>query len=148
MKKYLFLCLAAIVGMLAFTSCGDDDEIKITNPDDVDVEVGKAKFTETADQMMLSYTIRIENIVVPAKTIANFNKDDKCTSFYTEYTLPSEEMAKQCYEENKADADEDDTTEYSYKGNVYTEDDTAEHKGESKDELRAEFKLMESMFSK
>ena len=148
MKKYLFLCLAAIVGMLAFTSCGDDDEIKITNPDkDVDVEIGKAKFTETADQMMLSYTIRIENIVVPAKTIANF-QGDKCIRFYTEYTFPSEEMAKQCYDENKADADEDDTTVYSYKGKVYTEDDTAEHKGESKDELRAEFKLMEAMFSK
>ena len=148
MKKYLFLCLAAIVGMLAFTSCGDDDEIKITNPDkDVDVEVGKAKFTETADQMMLSYTIRIENIVVPAKTIANF-QGDKCIRFYTEYTFPSEAMAKQCYEENKADADEHDTTVYSYKGKVYTEDDTAEHEGESKDELRAEFKIMESMFSK
>ena len=148
MKKYLFLCLAAIVGMLAFTSCGDDeDDIKITRPDDeVNVEIGKAKFTESTNQMMLTFTIKIENISVPAKTVANF-QGDKCTSFYTEYTFPSEAMAKQTCEENQADADEYDTTVYSYSGKVYKEDDTAEYEGKSKAEIRQELKIMESIFN-
>lgn len=147
MKKFLFLSMAAIVGMLAFTSCGDDDEIEPKNPDDIKVEIGKAKFTETANQMVLTYAIAIDKINVPAKTVADF-QNDKCTRFYTEYTFPTEAMAKATYEENKADADEYDTTVYSYKGKVYTEDETADYKDRPKDEIREEFKIMESLFNK
>lgn len=146
MKKYLFLCTAAIAALLAFASCGDDDEIEPLDPDNIEVKVGEAKFVESANQMVLTYTVTIANINVPVKTIADF-QGDKCTRYITQYTFPNETMARQSCEENKASDDQLSGTVYSYSGKVYTEDETAYYKGRSKDEIRQELKMMQLVYN-
>ena len=147
MKKYLFLSMAAIAALFAFSSCGDDDEIDPEiNPDNIKVD--KAKFTETANQMTLTYAISFPGLSsekVNVKHTADF-KDDACTSFITEYTYSKETYAKQSYEASVSEKDEDDLTVYSYKGKVYTEDETAYYKGQSKDEVREYLNFLEDTF--
>lgn len=148
MKKYLFLCMAAIAALLAFTSCSDDDEI---DPDDINpgnVAVGKAKFTETANQMTLTYAISFPGLSsekVNVKHTADF-KDDACTSFITEYTYSKETYAKQSYEASVSEKDDDDQTVYSYKGKVFIEDDTYYYKGQTKDQVRQYLKYLEEAY--
>lgn len=145
MKKYLFLSMAAIAALFTFASCGDDDEIE---PDDInleDVKVDKAKFTETTNQMVLTYTISFPGLSsekVNVKHTVGF-QGDACSSFITEYTYSKEFYAKQSYEDAMANKDEDDLTVYSYKGKVYKEDETAYYKGQSKDEIREYLKFLE-----
>ena len=85
MKKYLFLSMAAIAALFTFASCGDDDEIE---PDDInpeDVKVDKAKFTETTNQMVLTYTISFPGLSsekVDVKHTVGF-QGDACSSFIT-----------------------------------------------------------------
>ncbi len=147
MKKYLFLCMAAIATLLTFSACGDDDEIEPNDINPENVKVEKAKFTETTNQMTLTFTIKIDKFSVPVKITATF-QGDQCSSYITEYTYPNDSMAKQAYEANKSSAGQYDTTVYSYKGKVYTEDDTADYRGVPKDEIRQELKMMESVYNK
>ena len=150
MKKYLYLSMAAIAALLSFASCGgddDDDEIVPNDQDNPEVIIDKAKFTETANQMVLSYTINVLREKVPVKHTATF-QGDECSSFITEYTYSKESYAKEAYEdaiENKEDGDE---TVYSYKGKVYTEDETAYYKGQSKNEVRQYLKFLEAAVNK
>ncbi len=145
MKKYLFLCMAAIAALLAFTSCSDDDEI---DPDDINpdnVAVGKAKFTETANQMVLTYTVSVLTEKVNMKHTATF-KDDLCNSFISEATYSKEQYARQSYEDAIANKTDDDQTVYSYKGKVFIEDDTYYYKGQTKDQVRQYLKYLEEAY--
>lgn len=147
MKKYLFLSMAAIAALLTFASCGDDDEIE---PDDINsenVKVGKAKFTETANQMVLTYSISVVNEKVEMKHTATF-QGDECSRFITESTYPKESYAKAAYEDAMANKDAGDETVYSYKGKVFTEDETYYYKGQSKDEVRQYLKYLETAYNK
>ena len=145
MKKYLFLSMAAIAALFAFASCGDDDEIEPNEINPEDVKVGKAKFTETANQMVLTYTISVLTEKVDMKHTATF-QGDECIRFITESSYSKESYAKAAYEDAMANKDDDDETVYSYKGKVFTEDETAYYKGESKDEVRRHLKYLEEAY--
>lgn len=142
MKKYLFLCLMAM-GCLTFTACGSDDDEDL---DDIeinegDIKVGQAELKETSNQLILSWAISVQNIKVSVKWTCTF-KDDICTKSLWEYTYPSETYAKAAYENAMQVKDEYDRTIYSYKGKVYTEDDTADYEGDSREEIKAEMEAM------
>ena len=138
MKKYLFLCLMAL-GCATFTACGDDEEdlIDLNNPGEVDVKVGKAEIKESANQLVLTYGITVQNMTVSVKWTCDF-QNDLCTRSVTEWTYPSESYAKMAYEAAVAEKEDWDTTVYSYKGKVYIEDDTEDYRGVSKQEIKTE----------
>ena len=69
-----------------------------------------AKFTETANQMVLSYFLIYNSLskeMVDVKHTADF-QGDACSSFITECTYSKESYAKQAYEDAMANKDEDD----------------------------------------
>ena len=151
MKKYLFLSLAAIVGMLAFTACGDDEPD--INPDNNNgkVEVKKAKFTETANKMELTYSISVTGtkVTCDVKETATF-EGDECVKYIYEYTYPSADYAKAAYQEaiEEQKNDPGDNAVYHQSGKVFTADESASYKGVSKDVIRQEMKAMEAFYNK
>ncbi len=146
MKKYLFLGLAMIAGMFMFTSCGDD-EVEPNDDNWENAKVESAKFTETDNQMVLTWTTKAGSFSVASKLTVDF-VNDVCSRFVTEATYPSEAYAKLAYEEAKAAQDSHDTAVYSYKGKVFIEDDTEEYKGTPKAEMRQILKEMENIKGK
>jgi len=138
MKKYLFLFLMTL-SCVTFTACGDDEE-EVLNPDNpgqVDVKVGKAEIKESANQLVLTYGITVQGLTVSVKWTCDF-QNDQCTRSVTEWTYPSETLARATYEAAVEEKDEWDTTVYSYKGKVYIEDDTEDYRGTSKQEIKEE----------
>lgn len=153
MKKYLFLSLAAIVGMLAFTACGDDEPDIDPDNNNGKVEVKKAKFTETANKMELTYSISVTGtgtkVTCDVKETATF-EGDECVKYIYEYTYPSADYAKAAYqaalEEQKNDPEDNSILHQS--GKVFTADESASYKGVSKDVIRQEMKAMEAFYNK
>ena len=147
MKKYLFMCLMALVP-LAFTACGsDDDNNNLPNPnEDVDITVDKATFTESGNTLKLVYNINVKGstsgkaFAAKDEWTCEFNGSTLVKSTHR-VTFPSADYAKEAY------ADYVKTygnSKCSVSGNVLTYEDTAEWEDQSKDEIKMIMQMMAS----
>ncbi|MBP5771193.1 MAG: hypothetical protein J6W75_07505 [Bacteroidaceae bacterium] len=117
---------AYIVGYVDGQSVNTGSVFSVTKP-------VNAKIKETANSLVLSFTMEEGGMTVTEKWTCTF-EDDMLTSSVYEYTFPSEEMAVEAYQGMLAEQQEDpdDDIKYSIEGKVVKADATSMHAGYTK----------------
>lgn len=149
LKNFMIFCMMAFASMMLVTACGDDDKNDegTGNPDDVNITVGGASMTETDNQLAVTYVITIANMKVTVKWICDFS-NNRCVRSVEQTTYPSESAAKMSYEDSKAHVTADRPSTFSLNGKVVTEDNTWEHQGRTKEEIKSEMKFIVDAYGK
>ena len=146
MKKLMLFCLMALGSMLAFTACGDDDDDVL---DDIinggqEVVIGKAEFTETANQLVLKYTTGVGGISVSTIWTCDFNGETLIKST-TASTYPSDALAKVGYEEAVTVYG---SSKANRSGKTVTVDTTEDFADMTKDLIRATMQAMKDEYGR
>ena len=149
MKKFLFMCLMALVPM-AFTACGSDDDDNKPNNEQTTPTGGtvSSSISETSNQIIVTVTVKEQGLTMTTKYIFDF-QNDVCTKATCQVEYPTEALAKEMYNELLEDLDEDeDASLYSINGKVVSIDMTASFKGQSKTAIKAAAETLRKQLEK
>lgn len=149
MKKYLFMFLMAIAPM-AFVACGsDDDDNNDPNTENPDVEVSKATFEETSNQLKLTYTLTAQtngkSVSVKDEWTCDYDGQDLVKSSH-KMTFPNAEAAQASYEEWMEEYGSMEGYSASCKGSVMTYEDTPEWTDYPKDAMKTIMQAMAAQY--
>ena len=149
MKKFLFMCLVALVPM-AFTACGSDDDDNKPNNEQTTPTGGTvtSSISETSNQIVLTVTVTEQGLKMTTKYIFDF-QNDVCTKATCQIEYPTEALAQASYNELMEDLDEDeDPSIYSIKGKVVSSDMTASFKGQSMAAIKVAVEILRKQLEK
>ena len=138
MKKYLYLCLMALVITVGFTACGDDDDdITIEEIERNKATNQNAQIKDSGNFLTLTYTAKIKGIDISAVgtyTFDGLSDQSKCTKASMILNYPNEAIAQQAYNE-KHDQDRASGI-VTLNGRQVIHDETDFYKGLTKTEVR------------
>ncbi|MBR1414963.1 MAG: hypothetical protein IJ570_03765 [Prevotella sp.] len=142
----MFFCLMALGSMLAFTACGDDDDDIL---DDIinggeEVVIGKAEFTESANQLVLKYTTGVSGLSVSTVWTCTFNGETLVKSTMAS-TYPSDALAKVGYDEAVLAYGSGNVNK---SGKTITVDNTKDFEDMTKDLIRMTMQSMKEQYSR
>ena len=134
MKKYLFMCLAAVCCM-AFTACGDDDDEKFGNGNNT---YGvKTEVKETNNNITLTATTTAAGLT--ETTVYSFDfENDKCSKATISVTYPTEALAKAAYDALSAS----EKANARRSGKTVTIDVTEEYKDMDKEDVKKQVNIL------
>ena len=138
MKKYLYLCLMALVCTVGFTACGDDDDdITIEEIERNKATNQNAQIKDSGNFLTLTYTAKIKGIDISAVgtyTFDGLSDQSKCTKASMILNYPNEAIAKQAY--NEEHAQDRASGIVTLNGRQVIHDETDFYKGLTKTEVR------------
>ena len=145
LKKMMLMGLM-VLGCMTFGACGDDDDNSgEQGGNGTEVTVTKPEIKETANQLVLTYTMVTKGGSCNVKWTCDFEGDKLVKSIMTQ-TFSKESDARASFEAYKADPE--DAGEYSLNGKTITVDNTEQYKGESKQVIKMTMEAIKAQYTK